>query len=258
MFHFSCTVQSSSPGGIFERRICWIVCSQVLRKPQGTEKGTLCKQDVQLQQAEAFFFKPHISQYFPNISKYFFQYFPIFFQYFPYISQYVPNIPSISQYIQISPLKQPARMVPSCLPTRGAQLQWEVPEKINNSDFLFQIFQDFFFFPNFCRCKLNFFFPDVDSKRVDELVKKIRFNNNEPTETDQAILLQKTSSAGLRGVLCQNVPSEEDVTSKAAAGKFQQENSNNWKNSIILWSYDIGSSTTNPSCQCKIGKKTVD
>ena len=27
-----------------------------------------------------------------------------------------------------------------------------------------------------CRCKLNFFFPDVDSKRVDELVKKIRFN----------------------------------------------------------------------------------
>ena len=44
--------QSFISGGILERRICWIACSQVLRKLQGTEKSTLCKRDVQLQQAE--------------------------------------------------------------------------------------------------------------------------------------------------------------------------------------------------------------
>ena len=142
----------------------------------------------------------------------------------PQYSQYFPIHPNIPPQAagQNGPVLSPNQRRAASV--RGAR---------EDQQFRFP-FSDFFFFPNFCRCKLNFFFPDVDSKRVDELVKKIRFNNNEPTETDQAILLQKTSSAGLRGVLCQNVPSEEDVTSKAAAGKFQQENSNNWKNSIIL------------------------
>ena len=63
-----------------------------------------------------------------------------------------------------------------------------------------------------CRCKLNFFFPDVDSKRVDELVKKIRchrcfgwFTQNtawnsesipyirKPATPDSDVLLVKTS-----------------------------------------------------------------
>ena len=100
MFHFSCTVQSSSPGGIFERRICWIVCSQVLRKPQGTEKGTLCKQDVQLQQAEE---KNILSPIFPNTSPIFPNIFPIFPNIFPIFPLYFPICPQYSQYFPIHP-----------------------------------------------------------------------------------------------------------------------------------------------------------
>lgn len=115
MFHFSCTVQSSSPGGIFERRICWIVCSQVLRKPQGTEKGTLCKQDVQLQQAEEKkHFKPHISQYFPNISKYFSnisQYFSNISPIFPNMSPIFPVFPNTSKYPPSSSRPEWSRLV---------------------------------------------------------------------------------------------------------------------------------------------------
>ena len=122
-------------------------------------------------------FKPNISQcilIFPNI-------FPIFSKHFLIFSKNFPMFP-----------KQPTRMVPPRLPTGGPHLQWKV-EKANHSIF-FQVFiiSHFYFifrFPCFrftsrffslssiwIRCKLNFFFPDVDSKRVDELVKKIRFN----------------------------------------------------------------------------------
>ena len=91
--------QSFISGGILERRICWIACSQVLRKLQGTEKSTLCKRDVQLQQAE-----PQLR--FCQSSE---QIFSLFF-----------------------PPKQPARVVPPRHPAWGAQLQWEV-ERINIS-----------------------------------------------------------------------------------------------------------------------------
>ena len=91
--------QSFISGGILERRICWIACSQVLRKPQGTEKSTLCKRDVQLQQAE------------PQLR-------------FCQSSEQIFSL--------LFPSKQPARVVPTRHPAWGAQLQWEV-ERIDNS-----------------------------------------------------------------------------------------------------------------------------